>query len=560
MINFLFFLLFISFFQFSSQAKLKSSPNYQLFLNGEKPLLSKESISHSVDIVMAKNEFEIFSIRFPSQKPLELISEVRLNWKKTNKDKISNSVEIKTYWLGVHNLKKSSSKYNFKPNEVSDIPIPLELLKMNEIQVPPNNIPNSAQYLFEIYTDPNSPSGTYEADLNFKLGKLNYSLPFKITIHSLTLPNQFELATSFGFAPWEVLKKHYGSWHKDELSLYEMYLDKALEHRIDLHKIYIKFPEADALDPLNDSPQKYQSFLSQVTPLFKGTLNTKRFAFSATDLPVPEEYKLLSPSAKQPENKTRDFWKKLNQSVLKNKLQDKTYVFFVDEPQADQIKNIATQIRKIRKWAPDLKFLVTTPYQDSLDGAINLWCLNLFLWDRPTEKSPEFYIQRKQKHKEDFWFYISCNSHGCEDAEDIEIPDLAMDRPAAYHRAFPWYAQKFQAGGILYYDTVYGYSHGGAQSPWVDNFNFTGYGEGNLFYPCTKAIGHCQKPIVIPSLRLKILRDGLEDIQILKMVEKKGIKVDKLVNKIIPATRNFSKNNHDFDELKRQVLKSYDDK
>jgi hypothetical protein len=124
----------------------------------------------------------------------------------------------------------------------------------------------------------------------------------------------------------------------------------------------------------------------------------------------------------------------------------------------------------------------------------------------------------------------------------------------------PWYALRFGAKGILYYDTVYGYVKGGSLAPWKDQFFFTGYGEGNLFYPCTKELGKCDKPQVISSIRLKIIRDGLEDVQILKMASAKGIAIDEWTKKIVKGGRSFSKDVVSYEEIKRLALRAMDGK
>ncbi len=548
---------FITFLIFSAlvfNANAASNTRYEIFTFGEKPQLSLPTKNNLIDLEMARNEYEIWSLVFPKNSSADIISKVEIKWKEK-----PPAVELQTYWLAVQNFKSSSYRSGFQAGEIADIPVPLEWIEKKSIQIPKANTPNKAQFLFELFTLPQATAGTYTGDLSFTIGTKKVLIPIHLKIHDVTLPEKFELATSFGFAPWEVLRKHYGAWHKDEMILYQQYESLALEHRIDLHKLYIKFPEKTAKDPLIEAPVAAQSFLGQTNKLFAGTLHDKKFTMSMTDLPVEQEYKSIKADKNLSLDKKERFWKNLNASVLKNNLTNKTFIYFVDEPKTAELEELGKNLRQIRKWAPDLKFLVTTTYHDTLEGAINLWCLNLILWDKPTEKSPDFYLKRKSQNKEDFWFYVGCNSHGCDGTENIENPDLVTDRPSAYQRVFPWMALKYEASGILYYDTVYGYSKGSLDTPWTDAFHFTGYGEGTLFYPCTPQLGHCKTQRVIASLRLKILRDGLEDVQILKMAQKKDVQNKSLVNKI-KNVRSFPKNTEDFEQLKRQALNALDKK
>lgn len=546
---FLFFIFLNAFMAFSMALSMEL-PHFEIYAHGEKPgLNAKISKDKSVNLEMAQGEFETFTLRLPQGSGLDLISNVKLIWAQ----KTAPEIELQTFWLGGHHFTGSSARPGRKEGEVADIPIPLEWIEKAWIKPPVENYLKQSTFLFEVFTDPKAIPGEYTGRIEFLFKKTPFQIPLKLIIHDLRLPNQFALETSFGFAPWQALQKHYGAWHKAEMDLYAQYLDLALEHRVDLHKIYVKFPEPEALDPLVDSRIEAQGFLKQTKPLFDGSLHQKNFSMTVTDLPVPLEYKSLKPAPPLTLEKVKNFWVRLNASVVKNQLQKKSFVYFVDEPKKEDLAELAKTLLQIRQWAPDIRFLVTTPYTASLEGAINLWCINLFLWDRPTEKSPSFYAKRQAEKKEELWFYVGCNSHGCDGPEDIMNPDLVIDRPAAFTRVLPWMALRFGATGILYFDTVYGYTKD-SKSPWTDAFHFTGYGEGNLFYPCTAKLGSCSTPRVIPALRLKILRDGLEDVQILKMAQDKGVDISPWLTKWTPGVRSFSTRALDYESAKREVL------
>jgi len=535
-------------FLFFNTPQALAAQSVQIYSYGEKPRLAKISEKTNIDLAMARGEFETMILALPNAKSKDLISQVKLTWKDKTPD-----VELKTYQLFGHHFKSSSFKARFKAGEIADIPVPLEWLRDKLITPPSFSRLSQPQYLFELSTKPKAATGTFNGELSFVTGKETLRVPVKLQIYPVDLPLKFDLKTSFGFAPWEVLKKHYGSWNKEELKLYTQYYEMALEHRIDLHKIYLKFPEKQANDLLADAPMAKQSFNQQTKPLFAGDIHKDNYQMTITDLPVPQEYKTLQSEAPRSLKEIETFWKKLNASVIKNNLKEKTFVYYIDEPQEAKLKTIGEELRQIKKWAPDIKFLVTTPYHPTLEGAVDIWVLNLILWDRPTEKSPQFYKQRQTQKNEELWFYVGCNSHGCTEPEDIQNPDFSTDRPSAYLRAFPWVALRYGATGILYYDTVYTYSHGGELSPWVDNFDFTGYGEGGLFYPCTAKLGQCKTPKVIAALRLKILRDGLEDVQIMKLALAKGFDAQQ-VNKVVRHARDFSLNTVDYEMVKRAAL------
>ena len=70
--------------------------------------------------------------------------------------------------------------------------------------------------------------------------------------------------------------------------------------------------------------------------------------------------------------------------------------------------------------------------------------------------------------------------------------------------------------GELYFDTLVAWEKDG--QPWRDVWRFGGNGDGTFFYPGTRAQVGDEAPLIISSLRLKTLRDGLEDHELLTLV------------------------------------------
>src|SRR5205814_7896009 len=59
--------------------------------------------------------------------------------------------------------------------------------------------------------------------------------------------------------------------------------------------------------------------------------------------------------------------------------------------------------------------------------------------------------------------------------------------------------------------------------PWTSQYNFGGNGDGTLFYPGTPAKIGGSTEIPVESLRLKQIRDGMEDYELLAMAAKLGL-------------------------------------
>jgi hypothetical protein len=156
------------------------------------------------------------------------------------------------------------------------------------------------------------------------------------------------------------------------------------------------------------------------------------------------------------------------------------------------------------------------------------------------------------------WTYESCVTHGCgaynpdrgiagttADVPNPRWPSIgAIDHSLVRARAMPWIAFKNRVFGVLYYDTLQAYSpttdsatgftFGG--DPWHNQYFAGGNGDGTLFYPGTAAILGVSAPdIPIASLRLKMIREGLEDYEYMfQLGSNRGQWVDGLIAGVYP--------------------------
>jgi hypothetical protein len=119
------------------------------------------------------------------------------------------------------------------------------------------------------------------------------------------------------------------------------------------------------------------------------------------------------------------------------------------------------------------------------------------------------------------WWYQSCMSHGCgaETAcgsidEDVRgYPSYVIDVQALQGRAMEWLSFENGITGELYFDTAYGLDRA-----WDDPCSFGGAGDGTMFYPGrTDRIGGTHD-VPIASIRMALVREGLEDYEYLHLL------------------------------------------
>ncbi|MBC7461440.1 MAG: DUF4091 domain-containing protein [Thermoleophilia bacterium] len=117
------------------------------------------------------------------------------------------------------------------------------------------------------------------------------------------------------------------------------------------------------------------------------------------------------------------------------------------------------------------------------------------------------------------WTYSSCASMGCSSAAaDIHPewtgwPSYGVDQPASEARAMGWVAFEYDVRGEYYYETVRD-----LPSAWTNLWADDGgnHGDGTLFYPGTVAKVGGTHDVALESIRLKRIRDGHEDYDLLQ--------------------------------------------
>jgi hypothetical protein len=123
-----------------------------------------------------------------------------------------------------------------------------------------------------------------------------------------------------------------------------------------------------------------------------------------------------------------------------------------------------------------------------------------------------------------FW-YQSCMTHGCDGpardahgAASVEgWASYMVDHGGPRNRAMGVLAFLAGIDGELYFDTLSAWERDGR--PWDDLYRFGGNGDGTFFYPGTPDRIGSEAPAPVTSLRLKAVRDGLEDFELLRLVQ-----------------------------------------
>jgi hypothetical protein len=195
----------------------------------------------------------------------------------------------------------------------------------------------------------------------------------------------------------------------------------------------------------------------------------------------------------------------------------KAYLYLVDEPFTKEHYELLRE-RATRVHAADPGFRIVVPYfreptfaaeggaHGLLTGLCDIWCPKVNFYQ-------EGFLSARRQLGEEVWWYV-CWEPGAPYA------NLYVDMAGVDHRALFWQQAHYQVQGFLYWNTTYWNPQAGSTDPWTDmatvkDLSPTVYGDGSLLYPGAK-VG-VDGPVA--SIRLKLIREGLEDVEYLRLLE-----------------------------------------
>jgi hypothetical protein len=206
---------------------------------------------------------------------------------------------------------------------------------------------------------------------------------------------------------------------------------------------------------------------------------------------------------------------------------DSAYLYWYDEPTADKFPWLDRGLAVVGKYAPSIRRMITKEPCAGLYKGVNLWC--------PTPDHLETpFTQKCRARGDQFWWYVCMQPKAPYATEFIDHPGTDL-------RVWLWQTWQHQVSGILIWETVYWSSptiYGNElQNPYEDAASWSdmgtgpktfrynwGNGDGRLLYPPRScfATGRSSPVVEAPNgtMRLEILRDGIEDYEYFAMLSR----------------------------------------
>ena len=238
---------------------------------------------------------------------------------------------------------------------------------------------------------------------------------------------------------------------------------------------------------------------------------------------------------------------------------DGAYLYMLDEPNSvEEYETVRKLGALVAEAAPSLRRLVVEqPYPHkaewgSLDEAIDIWCPLFGFVHEPS-------VQRVQANGDAVWSYTALVQRApayhpeYQAVKEDDPPYWQLDFPLVSYRIATWLNRRYGITGLLYWSTCYW----GApkRNPWLDpGFRVRWNNDGALFYPGQDA--GIEGPVA--SMRLKNLRDGMEDYEYFTLLDARGGKeiVDAIMREAVPTWGAWNQDPWGLLDLRRRVAEA----
>lgn len=557
-----FFIILLTCLIFShGEQKNSQECEYGVFHSTIKILPSQSVGNHKkITIRAARNEYESFQIAVAGP---QVITNAKAS-KLSGPGNIGTQ-HIKIFREGLIKIKQVSN-YDGAKGWWPDALVPQKDVYAHEtrnafpLTIPPGE--NRVLWI-DVFVPPQAQAGKYQGEiLLYGPGGEQTRVGYTLKVWDFTLPSTASLPTAFGFSGWEALDGHYHNKHEhydDIIPLSLKYQDAALMHRITLDGVF-----TEDWSIYGSLPIDFREFDRVWKPYIEG----KKLPYGLKGAKMT--------AAQIPEDGSTDservaFWADFSAHFKMNGWFSILFDYTFDEPgDYEDYAAIKKRAGLVHQAMPDLRTLVSTDIQEASQygvlDEIDLWVpLINFVYGKPYDVcwSHEYEGNQRGQYNnllsmgKELWWYQSCMSHGCagvsaQDRCESDYPSYMIDHPAVMNRIMSWMTFFYDIHGELYFSAIYAYEE---QDPWTDQFFFGGNGDGTLFYPGRPDIIGGTSHIPVASIRLKMIREGMEDYEYMRLLELLGKRQSAVskIKKLITNAYTYSHNPSRLFRIRRQL-------
>jgi hypothetical protein len=386
----------------------------------------------------------------------------------------------------------------------------------------------------DVLVPQNAPSGYYTGTVTVTDGTTTLAtLPVRLAVWDFALPSTATLRSGFGLGWDSLCTQAYGDYYAcNAFPGAGGDSDKATElTHVQQGKLFLDYRVslADVVyAPVTGTD--FTHFDAVYGPLLGGTADTRLPGAKLTGI----WYTGDDTDSAQMSNWRDHFAAATNWGTL-------SAAYYCDEPpNGCSWSEALSRATAIHTATPGLLTLLTTDYSSAsahglLDAVDVLVSIVEEMEPRGGTNARSSYDTWLTKPNKHLWWYQSCDEHeSCDNGSpgpaESTWPSYMVDATPTRNRVFQWLAYLDRIEGELYYASDYCWTaddcgdatSGNTRDPWVSIYAFGGNGDGTLYYPGTPAKISGSTPVPVPSLRLSLIRDGMEDFEYLHALDAAG--------------------------------------
>ena len=441
---------------------------------------------------------------------------LKIAWKSRSRNSLNVSFETVSY---IQSARRAYPQLN---ERTASYPDPLLPVVDGGIRLEGKNLP----LWVSIEAPADARPGIYPGVLEIRNenGTQLQRIPLNITVRDFSLPERSQFRTCF-FLNRHSMIDYFGirnNWEAEK-ALSRKIIRLSAENRLTLMPMLEHRP--NWLRPLwtatRDQTGKYRFDFSRENEITRMILDEfhgtgynispsptwdRYFGYMWLTDPATGKDKRLPYSLRTPEFETiyRDFLQAAWENACRNGWEKYAYHYIWDESSGEEWNKLHLLSKQ---FAPELKNLAvgynSSRMPENVRDAVDIWC------PLTSNFKPEFIAERKRKHPDnESWAYVCVSPKN--------RYNLFVDHEAFTHRALLWWYRSRKMQGLLYWGVcvwdraVRTRQETGRTWPeieWHANQYPDGNGDGYLIYP------DAAKGVFYRSLRLAVLRDGLEDME-----------------------------------------------
>jgi MYXO-CTERM domain-containing protein len=350
------------------------------------------------------------------------------------------------------------------------------------------------------------------------------NVTLSIHVRGFSLPSTSTLRSAYGF-DWDgPCVGHFGGYgppNCDDAQLEAinaLYFQDALNHRLTISELVYA-------PPIAKGQGDFTSFDSLYGPFLDGTALTGATQLQGAKITTIEytgDQSSLSYAAWAAHFKAKGWF-------------DRVFDYTCDEPPSGcNWTDIPTRAAIVHAGDPQFRTLTTTTVQAAtMNNVLASLDILVPIVNEMDGTTNDPYPGNQRSQYDAFlmrpnallWMYQSCEpSSSCSNGQvggEPGYPTMFIDATALSNRLMQWKDFQLQVSAELYYDTTYAMAQAGKDA-WTSQYEFGNNGDGSIWYPGKPSVIGGTKDIPIESLRMKMLREGMQDYEYLYLLTKLG--------------------------------------